>query len=177
MVKRTVSQRKLRFEYLEDRAMLAGNVSAIFDNTVGGPLELTGDGAANKISISQVGENSFRVSGINTKLVIGTPGSTLRVNSFVFENVSDLTLNMNGGNDFVGIANTTINGFLTIDMGEGNDVLTMFNVHEIVPTETTGLASITLGSGNDVAVLVHVSSTADISIDAGDGRDSVTLTH
>jgi len=171
-----VSRRKLRFEHLEGRAMMAGNVSAIFDNTAGGPLELTGDDAANHIAITQLGENRFRVSGVNTKLVIDTPSGTKTVNSFVFENVSDVSLTMNGGNDFVGIANTTINGTLTVDMGEGNDTLTILNVHENLPTETEGLASISLGSGNDVAVIVGLHSTADILIDAGDGRDTVNLT-
>jgi hypothetical protein len=176
MLKRTVSQRKLRFEHLEGRAMMAGNVSAIFDNTAGGPLELTGDDAANNIAIKQVGENSFRVTGIGTKLVVDTPDGIKTVNSFTFQNVSDVTLTMNGGNDVVGFANARINGTLTVDMGSGNDVLTLTNVHENVAVEAEGLASISLGTGNDVAVIINFTSNADIAIDAGDGRDTVVLT-
>jgi hypothetical protein len=176
MLKRMVSRRKLRFEHLEGRAMMAGNVSAIFDNTAGGPLELTGDNAANNIAITQVGQNSFRVRGIGTKLVVDTPDGVKTVNSFTFQNVSDVTLTMNGGNDVVGFANARINGTLTVDMGSGNDVLTLTNVHELVATEPEGLASISLGTGNDVAVIVNFTSNADIAIDAGDGRDTVVLT-
>jgi hypothetical protein len=84
---------------------------------------------------------------------------------------------MNDGNDVVGFANARINGTLTVDMGSGNDVLTLTNVHELVATEPEGLASISLGTGNDVAVIFNFTSNADIAIDAGDGRDTVVLTH
>ncbi len=164
--------RRLGFESLEGRAMLAGNVSTVFDNSVGGFLELTGDGSANHVAIRQVSANTFVVTGIGTKINVNGQN----FNSFTFHNVTDVSIDLMGGNDTLAMANMTINGTLTIDMGSGNDVLSMVNVRENT-LQSDGLASITLGSGNDVAALVNVSSSADISIDAGDGRDAVALNH
>ena len=77
-----------------------------------------------------------------------------------------------GGNDTLAMANMTINGTLTIDMGSGNDVLSMVNVREnTFAVRWPGQHH--ARSGNDVAVLLCAASFADISIDAGDGRDAV----
>jgi len=155
--------------------MMAGNVSAIFNNTAGGPLVLTGDGNSNQLSITQTSENSFRVQGLGTRLRIATTSGTRTVDSFTFRNVTDVTFNMNGGNDVIAFANATINGTLTVDMGTGNDTLSMVNIRENVLLAPTGLASVNMGSGNDTLVMTNFSSNADIAITAGSGRDSVTL--
>jgi hypothetical protein len=165
--------RRLRFERLEDRAMLAGNVSTAFDNTVGGALVLTGDNSANHLVIHQVAPNSFQVLGVGTNVNVNGQN----FNSFTFKNVTDVTIDLMGGNDSLVMYNMTVNGTLTIDMGAGNDVLSVVNVRENVATESAGLATITLGSGNDVATIVNFSSSADIAIDAGEGRDVVALNH
>jgi len=161
--------RPLRFEPLEGRAMLAGNVSTVFDNTVGGALVLTGDASANHLAIRQVAPNSFFVQGIGTKINVNGQN----FNSFTFQNVTDVAVDLMGGNDSLAMANMTINGTLTIDMGDGSDVLSIVRVRE----NAEDLATITLGTGNDVAAFVNFSSTADIAIDAGDGRDAVALNH
>jgi len=170
MRRQQLSHRRLRFEQLEGRAMLAGNVSTAFDNTVGGALVLTGDGSANHLVVRQLGANSFQVQGIGTKVNV----NGLNFNSFTFQNVTDVTFDLMGGNDTLLMSNMTINGTLAIDMGGGSDVLTIINVRENAGAPTD-LASITLGTGNDVATMVNFRSTADIMIDAGDGRDVVTL--
>jgi len=170
MRRQQLSRRALRFEQLEGRAMLAGNVSTAFDNTVGGALVLTGDGSANHLVVRQLGANSFQVQGIGTKVNVNGQN----FNSFTFQNVTDVTFDLMGGNDTLFMSNMTVNGTLAVDMGAGSDVLTIINVRENAGLPTD-LASITLGSGNDVATMVNFRSTADIVVDAGDGRDVVTL--
>src|SRR5262249_6463111 len=54
--------------------------------------------------------------------------------------------------------------------GDGNDVLTMTNVHSQSETVT-----ITLGNGTNVASLFRVTSGSDFDLTGGNGRDIVAL--
>src|SRR5262249_25801346 len=120
--------RRLRFERLEHRAMLAGTVTAI---SFGPPgpypvLEITGDDASNYIVVHEVrtsyGVVFVQVQGIGTKIIGGesfedfNPRST--GTSFTLFAV-DINIDLRGGNDRLIIYNTTIPGTLTINMGSG----------------------------------------------------------
>ena len=187
--------RKLRFEGLETCAMLTGTVTA---TNVGGVLTISGDDAANVIVVQGAAVNaglgvlSVQIQGFGTKINNLDTGTTS--NSATFTGVADIDVALNGGGDVMTMKNLNIPDTLSIDMGSGNDVLIMNNVHELLDTgpvtativhgntlrpalkpHISGDASITLGSGIDVAVLHNVTSAGDINIDAGDGIDVVTL--
>jgi hypothetical protein len=53
-------------------------------------------------------------------------------------------------------------------IGDGNDVLTMTNVHSTFDTVNVGL-----GGGTNVATLFRVTSGSDFTLTAGDGRSNV----
>jgi hypothetical protein len=185
--------RRLRFEGLEARAMLTGTVTATAE---GGFLTITGDNAANSITVRQTtnpgdGTITIQIQGLGTKINNLDTGGTS--NSATFTGVTDISVAMNGGNDLLAMNNMTVPNTLSVDMGDGNDILTMSNVHEQLSGGVTegvvhatavkaaakahvdGDASITLGTGNDIAVLTNVTSAGDFMFDAGDGRDVVVL--
>ena len=56
------SHRTLRFQQLEDRMLMAGNVTAAVKN---GALNLTGDNSANQIQITQAGPNSYTLHSMD----------------------------------------------------------------------------------------------------------------
>jgi hypothetical protein len=110
--------RKARFESLENRNLMAGNVTAAL---VGGELSLTGDNSSNYLVVHQTGANRFQVQGINTNIKFGS--QTAR--SITFSSVIDIGFNMRGGNDSVTVYNSSLAGSMGVDMGTGNDVLAL----------------------------------------------------
>lgn len=165
---------------------------------------ITGDGAANNIVIHQVGKPdangfiSYRIQGINTKILVAIPSTTTGpptqfqppVNSSLITRVNSFEISMSGGNDSLTFYNTTVPGAFSIDMGDGNDTLVMKNVRDLFPGSNPPFFSpvhpddatipsdstITLGAGNDVALLTNVSASGNLFLAAGDGRDTVLLT-
>ena len=79
------------FESLENRSMLAGNVTAAVDG--GGNLTITGDAKANTIYIAETSSGGWRIQGLSTKI--------------------------NGHAKIFVTAPVT--GNITVDMGDGND--------------------------------------------------------
>src|SRR5262245_37835062 len=87
--------RKLRFEGLEARAMLTGVVQATAE---GGILTITGDNAANNITVRQTanpgdGTITVQVQGLATKINNLDTGAT--TNSATFTGVTDISIEMN----------------------------------------------------------------------------------
>src|SRR5262245_41175627 len=92
---------RLSLETLEDRHMMAGNVTV---NLSSGDLVVTGDGLGNDIVITQTVLNGapvpgrFRIEGLNNTRI---NGQAVRI----FENVTDdMVINLNGGDDRVRLA-------------------------------------------------------------------------
>ena len=119
--------RTLRFEGLEDRAMLNGTVLA---STSAGVLSLIGDSNANYLTVHQTGSGGggakIQVVGAATKiqnLDTGKIGA-----SFTFTGIKGVDIELNCGNDSLVFYNTTLTCSASIDMGSGNDVLSMANV-------------------------------------------------
>ena len=149
-----------RFEQLEDRSMMAGNVAAA---VVDGALVLTGDNNANYVVVHQTGSHQFQVQGLATTIKSGSHSGS----SFTFKNVDELAVDLRGGADSLNLYNSTLSGTVGINMGSGNDVVTVTNV-------SSSVFGANLGDGNDVASIYKVSTTA-FAVDAGDGRDAVVI--
>src|SRR5690349_13084822 len=94
----TKTARSLRFERLEDRALLTGTVTA---TNLGGVLTITGDGSSNTIAVHQTasseGTISVQIQGFGTK--INNLDTAATGNSFTFTGVTDISISMLGGND------------------------------------------------------------------------------
>src|ERR1700759_4770088 len=107
-----------RFETLENRSMLAGNVTA---SVAAGNLTITGDNSANIITVTELANNQWQIIGAATKVNGKTQITTAPATGTV-------TINMNGGNDVLVVHDANVGGHLTILMGAGNDATTLFNI-------------------------------------------------
>lgn len=185
-------KRALRFERLEQRSLLSGTVTAIQEGppSIVPYLVISGDNGNNTLVIHETrrfsnGLVEVQVQGINTKIIGGFNIESARFTSkgysFKFT-AAVIFIDLGGGNDSLTIYNTTIPGGLEIHMAGGNDTLVMSNVHEAAPGSTLYLPGrfpwkIDLGTGNDFALLNNVSSTGNLSLLSDEGKTSILLQH
>src|ERR1043165_1413771 len=102
MKTRSAPRKQLRqFEHLEDRRLLAGNVTANA-TTVPGVLLITGDGSSNGILVEQVSAASFKVTGLGTTVNASFSAKTITGVT------GGIAINMQGGNDAVTLKNLTV---------------------------------------------------------------------
>lgn len=154
--------RPLCMEGLEQRAMLAGNVTAVVRSNT---LFIVGDGADNSVSIQQTGINRFSISGSGTNI-------NGRASAFVAANVRNLDINLRAGDDSIEIGNDlSYLGLLRVEASGGaqtpaGDVSAAVNV--------TGFAVVRTGDGNDV-VAMQVRASAHVIIDTGAHTDFVAV--
>ncbi len=162
------SQRKLNnnrwtFEQLENRNLLAGNVISAQS---GDQLVLTGDIKANVLTITQNSNGSIKVTGSGTKID--------GLNSETFPGVTNLFIDMDGGNDVLTIKGVTLTGDtseigLGIIMGSGIDTLVMSGVNVTYQTAISG-------GDKNAMVIDKCNFNCDLGIEGGEGVDAVTIT-
>jgi hypothetical protein len=159
----------LSLEYLERREPLAGDVSAFIAD---GSITVTGDGAANEISISRTSATSVTILGVGTK--INGDSNPLTLAGFS----KDLIINLGGGDDIVRLAGSGseplgIGGNLTLRTNDGNDQIHLADV------SVTGNATLDAGAGHDFMTASASASDWGLrvarttSIATGDGVDQV----
>ncbi len=103
--------RAFRFETLENRAMLAGNVLASVSGTT---LNITGDAAANSIQITQNSSGNWKVTGVATKV---NGSSSFTSNTLV----TDILIDLMAGNDTTNISKGSLSGEILWSDASGND--------------------------------------------------------
>jgi hypothetical protein len=186
--------RRLGFEKLEDRQLMAANVAAgmgghltssvapanIAGNVtaaiVNHGLTLTGDNGSNQINIQQVGTNQFEVIGENGTTVNGKANQTFSI-------TGNISANFKSGDDGVFFDGTktsggymTLPGSLTVGLGDGTNALVLQN------TFVSGNLSVTGGSGADfvqfynsgVGLGTYNGGNNDCSINLGAGANTIT---
>jgi hypothetical protein len=160
--------RKCKFESLENRQLMAGDVMA---SVHAGTLFIKGDNLSNGITITagaipnQVIITGTTVAGSGTT-VNGITNAPVAVNNVTM----DMKISMKSGNDVVTIHNLTVNGTTKFKGGAGIDALTMTS-----STVCGDLKVKTGGSADNVTLTAtNVNGTAKIATQ-GD-CDSVTLT-
>jgi hypothetical protein len=117
LVRRKPSQTALRMESLETRQALAGDVTVF---AIGDTLHIRGDSADNGLAIYSPSEGVLNVAGINQG------GSATTVNDVptqAFTGINTLIIDLNGGNDALVITDAAFKGSISIQTGEGNDVV------------------------------------------------------
>jgi hypothetical protein len=151
-----------QFESLEARLALTGNVTAVPD---GGTLIITGDSSANGILVERIDADSFRITGLGTK--VNGSFSAKQINGIV----NGIGIDMRGGSDSVTLKNLTVPGAgLGILLGGGNDALVLSNVR------VNGVTAIDAGTGNDAIVIDQGTFRAGLAIKTRGGNDSVAIT-
>lgn len=187
---------RLCVEKLEDRSLMAGNVTA---NVQSGVLVITGDTADNAITVNWVqANNTFQVLSAqanNANTTVNGVDSTT-ANPQTFSAVTKgIRINMNAGNDTVtfGAADATafsVAGFVQINMGAGNDTVNIGRNETVANNVTTPENEVSIGTslsiqmagGNDIVNITNTTVTRDLVIHAdvnnpvsllADGNDQV----
>jgi hypothetical protein len=196
---RAASRKRLQFERLESRHLMAGNVTA---ELIDGTLYLTGDDAANGIAI--VGTETP-----GEVIVTGTPafaGDVTELNQqdgpLTFIVTKDIVIRTGAGNDGVELNNVGVPRNLSIETGDGLDRVAIgyctvnAAVNVVWPPATENVPGGVIydpqsfSSGNDrIAVIIEpiykplnwtvgtVGVGRDLSISTGDSADYVFLGH
>ncbi|MBW8883857.1 MAG: hypothetical protein JF612_03575, partial [Planctomycetia bacterium] len=149
--RRDFRQRKFFLEPLESRALLAGNVSVAL-NSVTGSLLITGDKKDNNVAITENASGDLTL----------TSNSKINGQNSPF----DLTEFLN--------SNRTFNGDVVVDLGAGNDTLSVTGNAAATPLSEN--LTVNGGAGADAITLTDLNTTGDVTINAGDGNDTVNLT-
>src|SRR5262245_2514978 len=136
---------KPRLELLEGREVPTGNVTASLSS---GTLVLTG---VNNASIPANNDQEVIItgSGPGSVVVQGLNGSSVNLGGgpVVYDSVTNITINMNNGNDGVTIEAVEILGNLNYNGGAGNDTITIQNGATIIG----GTLNINGGAGDNTA--------------------------
>ena len=151
-------------ESLEQRTMLAGNVSAII--TAAGDLVINGDGQDNDFMV-EIGESGdVQITGEN-----GTAIDDSGTEDAVFG--GDITINLKGGDDQVRVtqegSGTTIDN-IRIDGRGGNDLIELEAM-----TGITGDVRLNGQSGGDALLVYAVDAAEDIILTGGSAGDTMQV--
>ncbi len=161
--------RMLRFEPLETRALLAGNITASVN---AGELDITGDTASNSVQVWQTGSGTWKVQGIAT--TINGSHATFTATGVT----GNIEANLNDGNNFIKVFNGTVPGALSIITGKDNDIVQVTKVS--TGLSTTGGASslaIDVGNGNNTVTLSGVTTSGETQIDSVNGNAVISLSN
>src|SRR4051812_16894394 len=155
--------RPLRFDGLEVRALLAGNVTV---QLLQGSAFLVGDALSNDIEIDQAGlsTNQLRVTGDDGTTINGRHGP------LVVNVTKDLHIDLKDGGDSVALDGVVVSRDVSIAMGggAGNSVFVESSTIGRDLTITTGDGTGSLGDGIDVSVNFNKIGR-DLAIATGDG--------
>src|SRR5262245_34583528 len=193
-----IRHRRVQFEALEPRSMLAGNVTVGFGRQ--GTLLFTGgaDSELIPLSLQQVNDeehlfatgNSTKINGkasvdinslvessstdFNGKIVanLGDGNDSLKFSDSSTDPGTlevDVTVQGGKGNDTVAVSNLGIKGTVRLSGGPGDDTLNVTNITVI------GKAFITTEDGIDTITMKDCIATSDVSIQSGGGNDTVTF--
>ncbi|HEY2827171.1 MAG TPA: hypothetical protein VGJ04_06185 [Pirellulales bacterium] len=164
--RKTNQSRKLSFQSLEDRCLMAGNVTAAMSNH---SLTLTGDNLDNEIRITQVAANQFKIDSVSGLTTVNFKDSQ------IFTVTGNISVNFKAGNDNLRVIGTPSNytnlpGSLNIVLGDGNNQLQMYNA------SVGGNLSVSTGTGqNDLYVSNMSIGSSTINSGNNDARFNLGL--
>jgi hypothetical protein len=168
--------RKLGFQQLESRHLMAGNVTAAITNH---SLNLTGDNGSNQIEIEQVGANLFKVNGENGTTVNGKASQQFSV-------TGNISANFKAGDDQLVLqGNSSTGGYMTLPgsvnvvLGDGKNNFDMYKAY------ISGNLSVTGGSGADsvdlqngaVGLGTYNGGSNDCTMNLGGGKSDIHLNY
>lgn len=159
MNRKNYNNRVVRFESLEDRKLMAGNITA---NVINDELVLNGDGSANAVEVHQTAFNIYKVTGLNGTKINGKDDK-----SFIVK--KGILVDLKGGDDSFEIGGTVfvddVDGRLKIDMGAGKDKVTLGRVR--VDGDTTINTST-----EDDTIILGLASLGKLTVNTGAGHDT-----
>jgi hypothetical protein len=187
--RKSFSKRSLSFESLEARQLMAADVSAVMQNGALIIAEGAGwPGGQNGVQVMQVAPGTMRVTGLQTD-----DGGVSRVNGHAsqdFSGVTDLYLNLGGGNDQVVVGDLSNHNTTThlANVFINTDGTNKFNAYSydwdkvtVSNLATTGTLDISTGIGNDIVTVVRstigINDLGNLNVHTGGGSDQINLTN
>jgi hypothetical protein len=174
----------LSVERLEDRALMAGDVSVYMSR---GALVLQGDNASNEVLIRAQTGGGFIVEGRNqTTINRGSAGFTVSGQTIS----GNFVAQMRGGNDILTMEDVRGGGLIYLEGGSGSDQFLLSRVNspnlEIVgnsgddavrltTVDTTSNANVRLGKGNDTIAAPSWTVGGRMNVDTSKGDDSMVF--
>jgi hypothetical protein len=158
---------RCRFELLESRQLLAGDVAATIRN---GDLVIKGDDFTNGITITAgATAGTVVVTGVNAggsaTNVNGVSNGAVTLSGFT----DDLKISMKGGDDVVSITDLEVSGNVKIKGGRGSDMIM------IDGATVSAKFKIDLCDGDDSLSVSNTHVTGKTKIEGKDGHDDVTI--
>lgn len=181
MLRRT-QQTKLRMERLEQKTMLAGDVSVVVNGD--GDLVITGDAEENSLALeSGVNPGEFLIIDRSAagSTINGADKSDNGDETFLFEGVTgDVLVSLNGANDTFRVLNANLPGKLVVDGGEGDDALFLGLAEsspgtQYTPVEFADDVKFVGGAGSDVMQMRDFTIGDDLVFSGGVGFDTFAM--
>jgi hypothetical protein len=141
------------------QAVSHGNVRASLRK---GNLVLVGNNKPSSITITQVVDGTYSVTGMGTTTVNGKA-------SPVVVKAKGIQVTMGAARDFVRVENVSVKGGLSIITGKGNDQVSIYNI------EVLGRFSMTTGWGADVILGSKFDVYGSLVVSASSGNDVVSF--
>jgi hypothetical protein len=177
----------LAVEALERRELLAGNVTATVQGKM---LLITGDDAANGVVVTyRASDKTYRVIGQNaggSPTTVNGLDTSQAANIVPLGGVKQVAVYLRGGDDSFAVGSpqavdTVIAKWFSIDMGDGNDSVTLGTsgnpangpAPNVTSLRTGTRTTIHLGAGNDHLSMAQANIGRSLHITAGDGDDDV----
>jgi hypothetical protein len=165
MARQRRTGRPYKFESLEARNLLAGDVTASIHH---GDLVIKGDNLANGITITAgATAGTVVITGVNAggsaTNVNGTANGTVSLSGFT----DDLKINMKGGDDTVTITGLTVPDKAKLKGGKGNDTFT-------IDGSTFSKLKTSLGRGDDTLDISDSTVSVKTRLNGGGGTNTLT---
>jgi hypothetical protein len=178
MAWQSIARERGKFESLEPRQLLAGDVLV---NVVHGALHVEGDAEANQVMITAGAEAGAYV-------VTGLSGTTLEgaTDPITVTDVRSIHIDLDAGADLAAIVGADVRGKVSVNTGEDDDRVLIgtaegaTELDGVLPADLDlsvsirGSLKIDTNGGSDV-VNVDDSVAKSVSVDSGDGDDVVSL--
>lgn len=163
----------LRYENLEQRILLAGDVS-VFESD---HLYIRGDDLNNQIQIIADHRGQITVAGLNNTTVNGSETPFVVHNSIDLSGVRGRNASFDGGvrvltyggHDRIDVRGIELGDSSRIITGEGNDFV------RLIRSTSVGEAVINTSSGEDTVKLVQTRTRGGLNIGTGSGDDSLEV--
>ena len=159
------------FEVLELRRLLSGNVTAVTTGAgLEGTITLTGDNKSNDITIGRNGFGDYLITGNNGTTVNGAASVT-----FVDGHFRNIIAKMGNGDDVLTFAGDGFNS-ADVEMGNGKDTVNVGPVlfHNF-SANSAGNLSIDTGNGEDSVTIDDADVEGNLDVSLGNGPDSLTF--
>ena len=157
------SRSRLRFEGLESRLLMAGDMSV---QLLGQTLYVTGDNDANQIEIAEDNAGNLVVTGLDGETFTGTP-------SVPASGVRSLVVRLEKGADEVTVRDANIPYAITILGGHGQNHITVGTAAD--PVSVGNDLTIVTTGGHDTIEIANVDVGRNIVVLSGHGDDDVLV--